>query len=73
MAPRINGKVKGDRNSMGYQLISETLAGIYLKAKEVGDAKITNIIDAIEKYMSATERQAWCVADFADRNGIKSK
>lgn len=69
----INGIVKGDRNSMHYQLISETLAGIWLKAKDKGDLKIQNIIDSIEKFMSATERQAWCVANFADQNNIKYK
>lgn len=67
----INGKVQGDRNSLGYQLISERLAGIYLVAKEKGETFIVDVINSVEKYMRASEKQAFVIARFADQNGIK--
>lgn len=67
----INGIVQGDRNSLHYQLISELLAGIFLKAKELDNQFIIGVINSIEKYMKASEKQAAVVAKFADDNGIK--
>lgn len=66
----INGKVQGDRNSLGYQLISERIAGIYLAAREVNDQFIMDVCNSVEKYMRASEKQAYVLAKFADDNGI---
>lgn len=67
---RINGKVQGDRNSMGYQIISERLAGIYNIAKDQGNTFICDVINSVEKFMKASEKQAYVVAKYADDNGI---
>lgn len=67
----INGKVQGDRNSLGYQLISERLSGIYNVAKEHGNTFIVDVINNVEKYMRASEKQAYVVAKYADEQGIK--
>lgn len=66
----INGKVQGDRNSLGYQLISERMAGIYLKAKEVGNEYVMAVHDSVIRIMRASEKQAYVLAKFADDNGI---
>lgn len=68
---RINGKVQGDRNSLGYQLISERLAGVWIVAREKGDTKVLDILKSVEAYMRCSEKQAYCIAKFADDNGIK--
>lgn len=67
----INGKIPGDRNSLGYQIISEQLAGIYNVARDRNNTFVMDVIDSIERYMRASERQAFVVAKFADENGIK--
>lgn len=67
----INGKVKGDRSSMGYQIIEERLAEVHCKARELGNGVIMQICDSVINYMSSTEKQANVIAEFADKNGIK--
>lgn len=67
----INGKVQGDRNSLGYQIISERLAGVYNVAKEQGNTFITDVINSVEKSMRASEKQAYVIAKYADQQGIK--
>lgn len=66
----INGKVQGDRNSMGYQIISERLSSIWLLARDKGDQKIIDIINSVEKWMRSSEKQAYAIAKYADDNGI---
>lgn len=67
----INGKVYGDRNGLGYQIISDRLAGIYNVAKLQGNDFIVDVINNVEKYMRCSEKQAYVIAKFADDNKIK--
>lgn len=67
----INGKVQGDRNSLGVQIINERVAGIWYAAREKGDTKIMDIATSVQNSMRCSEKQAYCLAKFADDNGIK--
>jgi hypothetical protein len=67
---RINGKIQGDRNSLGYQLIHERLSGIWIVAREKGDTKVMDIIKSVEASMRCSDKQAYCIAKFADDNGL---
>lgn len=67
----INGLVYGDRSSLSYQLSEEMLAKIELKAKEVGNDFIASVCNSVEKYMKCSEKQAFCLANFAINNNIE--
>lgn len=67
----INTCIYGDRSSMGYQLSEKMLAGIEMKAKEVGNDFIASICQSVDKYMKCSDKQAYCLAKFATDNEIK--
>lgn len=66
----INSLVAGDRQSMSYKIIAESLAAIELKAKEVGNDFIASVCQSVDKYMRCSDKQAYCLAKFAIDNNI---
>jgi hypothetical protein len=62
----INGITKGDRNSVSYKLVSEMLHQIEYLADKEKNQRIVDIINSVDKYMSASEKQAYAIAKFAD-------
>ena len=66
----INGLVLGDRYSTGYQIISENLAEIKYIAKEKNNQFIQDIAQSVNKYMKASEKQAYALGKFAHDNGL---
>lgn len=67
----VNGLIAGDRNSLSYQIWSDGMAGIYLTAKEQGNAFIMDVCQKADAYMRISDKQAYCVAKFAIDNNIK--
>ena len=67
----INGCVYGDRTSMSYQISYDMMAGIELKARELGNDFIASICESVIKFMKCSEKQATCLAKFAIENQIK--
>lgn len=67
----INGKQQGDRHSLGYQIISERMDRIANVAVNKGETFVVDVINSVEKYMRASEKQAYVIAKFADDNGIQ--
>lgn len=67
----INGCVSGDRNSMSYQISSEMLSKIEMKAKESGNEFIASVCQSVDKYMKCSEKQAYHLAKFAIENNIE--
>jgi hypothetical protein len=69
----INGVVYGDRNSLSYQITRDMLYEIEHIAEEKNDEFIKDVIKSVDKYMKASEKQAYFIAKFADENGYKYK
>lgn len=67
----INGKVEGDRSSLGYKIWDERISNILSVAEKVGDSFIVSVIESCCKYWSCSEKQAYVIARFADNNNIK--
>ena len=67
----INGLVKGDRQGSFKILLADLLGEIEDMAQKKNDEKVLSIVKSIDKYMSASEKQAFVVSKFADENGIK--
>lgn len=67
---RVNGLVQGDRNSLGWQLLDEAMSGVYNHASEAGNTFITDVITSVSKFMKASEKQAYVIAQYADNNNI---
>ncbi|RHJ76136.1 hypothetical protein [Parabacteroides sp. AM08-6] len=67
----INNCVYGDRSSMSYKLSEEMFAAIELKAKEIGNDFIISVCHSVDKYMSCSDKQAYCLAKFAVDNEIE--
>ncbi len=66
----INGVVMGDRHSGSYKIVGDLLDQITDKAIEIGDKKIADICETVDRTMRASDRQAYMLALFADTNGI---
>jgi hypothetical protein len=68
----VNG-ISGDRNSSSYKIWEEMLYEIQIKANEVGNTFVPQVIETVTRMMRVSERQAIVIANFADKNGIQAK
>lgn len=66
----VNKLQKGDRVSQGYQIVEKMLYGIEAKANEVGDRFIADVVKSVLRYMSCSDKQAYCLASFAIKNNV---
>ena len=67
----VNQCVCGDRNSMSYQLWSESLSKIWVAARDKENSFIMDVCDTCDRYMRMSEKQAYCLAKFAIENDIQ--
>ena len=66
----VNSLVRGDRNSLSYQIWEKDIAKIWMVAREQGNDFIKSVCGSCEQYMRVSEKQAYCLAKFAMDNNI---
>lgn len=65
----VNKMVQGDRNG-AYTIWEDSMLKVYFAAKEQGNDFIMSVYNSVDKYMKASDKQAYCLAKFAVDNNI---
>lgn len=66
----VNGLIRGDRNSLSFQLWEERVDRIAAAATAAGNAFIASVCATVLRYARVSDKQAWCLARFAVENGV---
>lgn len=67
----INACCRGDRNGLSYQLCEEDLANVEMAARAKGNEFIQSVAQSVLRWMSCSDKQAFCLARFCVENDVK--